>query len=326
VYGKCLGIDLGSVEKPHSDPAWAEEGLISCIEVDCGSYDASTNAITHKTNIALQRRIFGEHYFIDALDSRKEAKLVGDNKFQTLKATARFQMLSGHPDTTFGNTVSNLTEMVASLFHSYPELLRNAEVSDIKVESSSRWFELAAKMTGGDDKQAFKKRELKGGCHPYLFHVKTPVHRVNYARGTSRWSPGHTEVSHVRYPKQSRARAATRYTYQVLMERAATPIVPVLEFAVPPLPEVVVIDETPVAAPISPIVEAQEEFDDLFGGIGLLFEETPLAAEPALAEPAALQGDDTTMIEVEEIEVAIQPALFDPTPILLQTPPPAVMD
>jgi len=198
VYGKCLGIDLGSVDKPHSDPAWAEEGLISCIEVDCGSYDASTNAITHNSNISLQRAIFGNHYFIDALDSRREAKLVGDNKFQTLKATARFQMLSGHPDTTFGNTVSNLTEMVASLFHSYPELLSNAEVSGIKVEKSERWFDLAAKMTGGDDKKAFETRAKKEGCHPYVFNVK-----VRRSATPDIWKPGHTEVArytHARWP------------------------------------------------------------------------------------------------------------------------------
>jgi len=146
-YGHCLGVDLGSVPKAKLSPSWAPEGEMTVIEVDCGSYDASTNAITHNTNMAFQRYLFGNHYFIDALDSRKEAKLIGDNRFQTLKAIARYQMLSGHADTSFGNTVSNLTEMVASLFFSYPDLRETSKIQD----DFHAWFRIAAVMTEGSE-------------------------------------------------------------------------------------------------------------------------------------------------------------------------------
>lgn len=155
-YDKCLGIDLGRDGRHQASPDWAPEGQIQCIEVDCGSYDASTNSITHNTNMDIQRFLFGSHYFIDALDSRRKAKLMGSNDFQELQAVARFQMLSGHADTTFGNTVSNITEMTMSLFHSYPELnqLRDDKSrpsSNASRQTSLPWFEEACEMTEGEN-------------------------------------------------------------------------------------------------------------------------------------------------------------------------------
>jgi hypothetical protein len=125
-YPRTLDLDIGPGLNDAEYPF--PEGDCGGVEIDYAAFDTTTNEDTHNNNFARQRHAFGERKFTNVLDKvRRNARLEGDNPQQRISARVKYQMLSGHADTSAGNGISNATENIASLIYSYPHALVDLE-------------------------------------------------------------------------------------------------------------------------------------------------------------------------------------------------------
>jgi hypothetical protein len=125
-YPRTLDLDIGPGLNDSEYPF--PEGECGGVEIDYAAFDTTTNEDTHNNNFARQRFAFGNRKFTNVLDKvRRNARLEGDNPQQRISARVKYQMLSGHADTSAGNGISNATENIASLVFSYPHCLVDLE-------------------------------------------------------------------------------------------------------------------------------------------------------------------------------------------------------
>lgn len=121
-FSDCLRMDLDAkvASLKKSLPNTFDSGIVYVIEADCGAYDATTTRDCHEQNVWFQKSCFGETDFVRAIGWRRRMTVTSSSLVCSVRWTTEYQMLSGFYDTSIGNGITNITEMISSLVLSYP--------------------------------------------------------------------------------------------------------------------------------------------------------------------------------------------------------------